>query len=524
MQWSAVCSTCSTAASGSAGRGSGGLKVSPPVDQASGAGWTIAATARPRAGYLSGLAADPSRPGVLWATWSDPRGGGVWRSEDAGASWTDRGGGLPVVPLHAVAVDPDRPDTVLVAADLGVWRSDDAGSSWRPFGRGLPAVPVAALEIHRASRLLRAALLGRGVWEAPLGDPAPTSQPSPRLYLRGARADGGRGGAFPAGRPDPFGSGEATWWWQSPDVKVEVPPDPARDPAGVGPGVFEDDHGVGATGLPDMGGRVTPGGPARVWVQVHNRGAATATGVRVRVLVAPAFLGWPGRLAVDPDRDPEPGSPWRAVGPPATLEAVEPGRARVVAFDWAVPDGMVADLSLLALAAAAGDPPLPAEPKPLDRHLGLLGVTVLHPATGPRVLRLEAWGTTGDPPFTLAVEPGAQELVAGLLPGPAVADPARAAGLEPARPPDAWRPGLVAVVQQDPGLAERLDLTTAFPAPSVDGTWVSGINLDAERPEALLLFLREPVRPGGGSLLLLDVTGRVVGGHTLRVPPGPAPA
>jgi len=459
---------------------------------------------------------------VLWATWSDPRGGGVWRSDDAGASWTDRGGGLPVVPLHAVAVDPDRPDTVLVAADLGVWRSDDAGASWRPFGRGLPATPVAALEIHRATRLLRAALLGRGVWEAPLGDPAPTSQPPARLHLRGARADGGRGGPFPAGRPDPFGSGEATWWWQSPDVKVEAPPDPARDPAGVGPGVFEDDHGVGAAGLPAAGGRVVPGGPARVWVQVHNRGAATAAGVRVRVLVAPAFLGWPGRLAVDPDRDPVPGSPWRAVGPPATLEVVEPGRARVVAFDWAVPDGMVADLSLLALAAAGGDPPL--QPKPVDRHLGLLGVTVLHPATGPRVLRLEALGTTGDPPFTLAVEPGAQELVAGLLPGPALAGSARAAGLEPARPPDAWRPELVAVVQQDPGLAERLDLTTAFPAPSVAGTWVGGVNLGAERPEALLLFLREPVRPGGGSLLLLDATGQVVGGHTLRVPPGPAPA
>jgi len=38
------------------------------------------------------------------------------------------------------------------------------------------------------------------------------------------------------------------------------------------------------------------------------------------------------------------------------------------------------------------------------------------------------------------------------------------------------------------------------------------------------LLLREPDRPAGGSLLLRDGTGRVVGGHTLRVPPGPAPA
>jgi hypothetical protein len=520
--------------------GSGGLEASPPVGAAAGgpgAGWGVAARAGPRPGHLSGLAADPGRPGLLWATWSDPRGGGVWRSDDAGASWADRGGGLPVVPLNAVTVDPDRPDTVLVGADLGVWRSDDAGASWRPFGRGLPATPVAALEVHRPTRLLRAALLGRGVWEAPLGDPAPaageagddataragTREPAARLHLRGARADGGRGGAFPAGRPDPFGSGEATWWWQSPDVKVEAPPDPQRDPAWVGPGGFQDDHGVGATGLPDAGGRVEPGRPARVWVQVHNRGAATASGVRLRVLATPAFLGWPGRVAADPDRDPPPGSPWRAVGPPATLEAVEPGRARVVAFDWAVP-GAVADLSLLALAASGGDPPAPGEADPLDRHLGLHGVTVLHPADQrPRVLRLEVWGATGDPPFALAAEPGAAALVAGLLLGPRLAGPAGAAGLEPARPPDAWRPELVAVVQQDPGLAERLDLTTAFPAPSADGPWLGGIQLDPERPEALLLLLRQPARPGGGSLLLLDAAGRVVGGHTLRVPPGPAP-
>ncbi|HEU4398531.1 MAG TPA: hypothetical protein VFU54_11945 [Actinomycetota bacterium] len=504
--------------------GSGGLEASPPEN--GGSGWRVAARSRPRGGYLSGLAADPSRPGVLWATWSDPRGGGVWRSDDAGASWADRGGGLPEVPVNAVAVDPDRPDTVLVGADLGVWRSDDAGASWRPFGRGLPATPVAALEVHRPTRLLRAALLGRGVWEAPLDEAegAVAGGAGARLHLRGSRADGGRGAPFPAGRPDPFGTGEATWWWQSPDVKVEAPPDPERDPAAIGPDVFQDDHGVAATGLQDVGGRVQPGRPARVWVQVHNRGAATASGVRVKVLAAPAFLGWPGRLPTDPDRDPPPGSPWRAVGPPATLETVEPGRARVVAFDWAVPGGTVADLSLLALAASGGDPPDPGQPHPLDRHLGLYGVTVLRAADRPRVLRLEVWGTAGDPPFVLVAEPAAAGLVAGVLLSPRLAGPARAAGLEPARPPDAWRPELVAVVQQDPGLAERLDLTAAFPAPSGDGPWLGGLELDPERPEPLLLLLHERVRPGGGSLLLLDAAGRVVGGHTLRVPAGPAPA
>jgi hypothetical protein len=512
----------------------GGEHQDPAADRRA---WRVAAGARPRAGYLSGLAADPSRPGVLWATWSDPRGGTVWRSEDDGATWADRSGGLPAVPVNAVALDPDRPGGVLVGADLGVWRSDD-GAGWRPFGRGLPAAPVAALAVHRPARLLRAALLGRGVWEAPLGDPDAAAGGPPgaaggtgvRLHLRGSRADGGRGAPFPAGRPDPFGSGETVWWWQSPDVKVEAPPDPGRDPAEVGPGVFEDDHGVAAAGLPDPGGRVQPGRPARVWVQVHNRGAATATAVRVGVLAAPAFLGWPGRVGADPDQRPPPGSPWRALGPPATLDAIGPGRARLAAFAWEVPTDAVADLTLLALAAD-GDPPPPGEPNPLDRHLGLYGVTVLHPAGGrrapgsrPRALSLEVWGAAGVPPFALAAEPGAAELTAGLLLGPRLAAAATAAGLEAGRPPDAWRPDLVAVVQDDPGLAERLDLTTAFAAPPADGPWLRGVELDPGRPEALLLLLREPAGPGGGSLLLLDAGGRVVGGHTLRVPPGPAPA
>jgi hypothetical protein len=196
----------------------------------------------------------------------------------------------------------------------------------------------------------------------------------------------------------------------------------------------------------------------------------------------------------------------------------------VVAFDWEVPGGAVADLSLLAVAASADDPPDPGEPGPLDRHLGLHGVTVLHPRDRPHVLRLEVWGTTGDPPFTLEAEPGAAALVAGVLLGPRLAGPARAAGLESTRPPDAWRPDLVAVVQQGPGLAERLDLTSAFPAPPAGGPWLGGIGLDRERPEPLLLLLRAPDRPGGGSLLLRDGAGRVVGGHTLRVPPGRAPA
>jgi hypothetical protein len=499
-------------------------------------GWRVAGRTRPRPGHLSGLAADPARPAVLWATWSDPRGGRVWRSDDAGKTWADRTGELPAVPVNAVALDPDDTDIVIVAADLGVWRSDDAGGSWRPWSRGLPAVPVAALAVHRPTRLLRAALHGRGVWEAPLDDPAAPAAPAaggPRLHLRGSPVDGGRAARFPAGVPDPFGSGVTAWWWQCPDVKLAAAPEPGRTaPAQVGPEAFEDDRGVAAAGLPDTGGRVRPGMPARVWVQVHNRGATAAAEVRVMVLYAPASLGWsdPPAGAIGSDRLPD--SRWRAVAAAAALEPVEPGRARVAGFDWQVPADAVGDLCLLALATADDDRFEPGA-GPQGRHLGLKSVTVLRTGDGagggetwPRALRLELWGDAGRGPFTLAAEPGAAALVAGLVPGHRLSAAARADGLAASRVPDPWRPQLIVALQEDPTLADALDLTAVLPSPAGGERppWVRGIQLDPGKPEPLLLLLPGPLRPGGGSLLLLDRDGRVVGGHTLRVPQPPPPA
>jgi hypothetical protein len=509
-----------------------------------GTGWRVAGRARPRAGHLSGLAADPARPTVLWATWSDPRGGRVWRSDDAGTSWADRTAGLAAVPVNAVTLDPDDSDVVIVAADLGVWRSDDAGGSWRPWSRGLPAVPVAAVAVHRPTRLLRAALHGRGVWESPLDHPATEAPPpgpaaeappavdGPRLHLRGSPVDGGRAARFPAGVPDPFGSGVTSWWWQCPDVKLAASPEPGPTaPAQVGPEAFEDDRGVAAAGLPDTGGRVRPGGPARIWVQLHNRGATAAAGVRVRVLYAPASLGWSDPPADAVEHDPPPSSRWRAVAPAAPLEPVEPGRARVAGFDWQVPADAAGDLCLLALATADDDRFEPAA-GPQGRHLGLKSVTMLRTGNGagggeawPRALRLELWGNTGRAPFTLAAEPGAAPLLAGLVPGHRLAAAARADGLPVSRVPDPWRPHLIAALQENPTLADALDLTAVLPPPEGAGhPWVPGIQLDPDQPEPLLLLLPRPARPGGGSLLLLDADGRVVGGHTLRVPQPPAPA
>jgi len=77
--------------------------------------------------------------------------GGVYRSDDAGASWTDIGAGLPSDFGFPMVLDPADPDSAYVIpleADMDrvtpggrvrVYETRDAGETWTARGDGLPA-------------------------------------------------------------------------------------------------------------------------------------------------------------------------------------------------------------------------------------------------------------------------------------------------------------------------------------------------------------------------------------------------
>src|SRR5439155_8113423 len=70
---------------------------------------------------------------------ADP-GGHVFKTTDGGASWTDISGNLPSVPVNAIVVDPDIPQTFYIATDAGVMVTADGGGTWSSLGKGLPRV------------------------------------------------------------------------------------------------------------------------------------------------------------------------------------------------------------------------------------------------------------------------------------------------------------------------------------------------------------------------------------------------
>jgi hypothetical protein len=92
--------------------------------------------------------ADPAQPGTIWCG-TIP--GGLFRSEDRGASWKivrslwempERrkwgGGGYDFPGLHSICVDPrDSAHVTIAVSTGGVWTTFDRGATWALVGKGL---------------------------------------------------------------------------------------------------------------------------------------------------------------------------------------------------------------------------------------------------------------------------------------------------------------------------------------------------------------------------------------------------
>ena len=98
----------------------------------------------------------------------------VFKTSNAGTSWTDFTANLPDAPADAVVVD-SQSGTVYVGTDVGVFASSTGAANWAEVGPAsaagvsgyLPNVPVTALRIFNGGgkKLLRASTYGRGIWE-----------------------------------------------------------------------------------------------------------------------------------------------------------------------------------------------------------------------------------------------------------------------------------------------------------------------------------------------------------------------
>jgi photosystem II stability/assembly factor-like uncharacterized protein len=95
----------------------------------------------------------------------------VYRTTDAGATWTNVTGNLPGLAPSTVRslayVPTPLGDAVVMGSQNGIFYATAASgfTSWQRLGTGLPTVPVYDLDYDRSDDLLIAGTMGRGTWK-----------------------------------------------------------------------------------------------------------------------------------------------------------------------------------------------------------------------------------------------------------------------------------------------------------------------------------------------------------------------
>jgi len=287
------------------------------------------------------------------------------------ATWTNicgtGAGTLPNIPVNALAIDPAAPDTYYIATDIAVYRTINAGASWTQFSEGLPNCAVFDLRLHNPTRLLRAATHGRGLWERKL-DVA--SMPDVDLFFRDHLMATGRQTSTPspvtAAFEDPcqyVSLGDQLWWWQCADIKVDAlegsTPSYQIPVATVDYLAFENklQHRNAQRGKTN-----------RVYVQVHNRGFAAGANVTVKVLYADASAGLPPLPAdfwTAFPNDSRNTTYWKPIGTAKVIPSLSPTEPTILEWDWNKPT-TAADRTCLLVVMDSPANPIPAGNKVFD--------------------------------------------------------------------------------------------------------------------------------------------------------------
>ncbi len=115
---------------------------------------------------ISGIAVGGSEDTLL-VTFSNYGVSSIWQTYDGGATWQEKEGDLPDMPVRWVIYQPNNTQEAMIATELGIWIStnlDEETPHWRPELAGMGNVRVDMLQIRKSDNKVLAASHGRGLF------------------------------------------------------------------------------------------------------------------------------------------------------------------------------------------------------------------------------------------------------------------------------------------------------------------------------------------------------------------------
>jgi|GEM_PF-6386894 len=202
-------------------------------------------------GRVNAIAVDPTDPNFVYLG-SD--GGGVWRSADAGSTWTPLSDFQPSLNISALAIDPISPTTIYAGtglqyvSDVGILKTTDGGTTWTvselpPQFATDRRITTIAIRPGASAEVLAGAQF-YGVFR---------SQDAGTTWANVLVAQGGSWAAVQ------FASADVAY------AAIGGPPT-----TGTSVGVFKSTDGGISWGSPLGGGLPVPKGPIHIWVSGTN--------------------------------------------------------------------------------------------------------------------------------------------------------------------------------------------------------------------------------------------------------------
>ncbi|WP_027376703.1 T9SS type A sorting domain-containing protein [Kaistella palustris] len=91
----------------------------------------------------------------------------VYYTSDGGATWQNKEGNLPDMPVRAIFMNPSNPLEVVIGTEMGVWGTADFTAptpTWAQFSGAIGNTRITKLDYRPATKTLLAATYGRGAW------------------------------------------------------------------------------------------------------------------------------------------------------------------------------------------------------------------------------------------------------------------------------------------------------------------------------------------------------------------------